>query len=213
MGANQVLGLDIPEVDVAKRQLEASEFMAADFTCPVRLAKRFDLAISLEVGEHLPLSYASTFVKSLCAASDIILFGAAIPYQGGMGHVNENWLEFWQRLFQAEGYSAFDIVRPAVWADASVTYYYKQNTVVYATGVGLQTLLSAGLQPSARIHSYVHPDMYIKAVHRSLPPALRDIHRDIQEYYHRATNGHRHKQTKTYGQEKLNYSDLTSQHG
>lgn len=213
MGAHRVLGLDIPEVDVTERRLEASEFMATDFTRPLTLANRFDLALSLEVGEHLPLPFASTFIKSLCGASDLILFGAAIPYQGGMGHVNENWLEFWQQLFHAEGYAAFDIVRPALWTDASVTYYYKQNTILYASGCPRQTLLTAGLRPSKKIHSYIHPDMYIKAVNRSLPPKKRSLASDILHYYYLANNKLDYSQEQTYGQELLNFIDLYNKDG
>jgi len=208
MGACRVLGLDIPEVEIGSRHIQLNEFLAADFREPIQLPSRFDLAISLEVAEHLPLESASTVVESLCRASDLVLFGAAIPYQGGMGHINENWLEFWYQLFKDRGYVAFDLFRPTLWADASVTYYYKQNSILYATAASKDRLVANGLQPADTIHSYIHPDMYIKAVNRSLPSDLDTTHQDIREYYYRAAHDPKHKQQRTYGQEQLNHSQL-----
>src|SRR5262249_15743439 len=50
--------------------------------------ERVDLAICLEVAEHLSEKAGLRLVESLCASSDVILFGAAIPGQGGRHHVN-----------------------------------------------------------------------------------------------------------------------------
>ena len=208
MGADTVLGLDIPEVEVDTRRIRPDEFLPADFREPIALSSRFDLAISLEVAEHRPLHAASTFVGSLCAASDLIMFGAAVPYQGGMGHINENWLEFWYELFKKRGYLAFDIFRPELWTDASVTYYYKQNCILYANESISNKLAASGLQPATNIHSHIHPDMYIKAVNRSLPPEMQSTHEDVREYYNRALRGLHHNQSRTYGQEKLTSKHL-----
>ena len=73
-GAKDVLGVDGDYVDQTRLAVDQGSFMAADLTIPLQLERRFDLAQSLEVGEHLALSAAKTLVDSLTAASDRILF-------------------------------------------------------------------------------------------------------------------------------------------
>lgn len=51
--------------------------------------KPFDVAESLEVAEHFEAKYAQNFINLLTSLSDIIIFSAAIPLQGGTHHVNE----------------------------------------------------------------------------------------------------------------------------
>ena len=52
------------------------------------LSKPFALAQSFEVAKHLDQQYALKFVKLLTSCADIVLFSAAIPYQGGVCHIN-----------------------------------------------------------------------------------------------------------------------------
>ena len=77
-GVSDVLGVDGDYVDRSRLAVEQGSFLAADLTQPVRTNRRFDLAQSLEVGEHLPNSAAETLVDSLTAASDRVLFSAAV---------------------------------------------------------------------------------------------------------------------------------------
>jgi 2-polyprenyl-3-methyl-5-hydroxy-6-metoxy-1,4-benzoquinol methylase len=63
--------------------------MAQSLDSPLDLGRAFDLVISLEVAEHLPESAADAFIDSLVRHGDVILFSAAIPFQGGHRHINE----------------------------------------------------------------------------------------------------------------------------
>lgn len=65
---------------------------------------KFDLAYSIEVGEHIPEEYAKTFVQFISSLSDFIIFSAAFPGQGGQGHINERPQEYWRDLFLLEGF-------------------------------------------------------------------------------------------------------------
>jgi hypothetical protein len=94
---------------------------------------RFDLAICLEVAEHLSPDAGSRLVDTLCAASPLVLFSAAIPGQGGNGHVNEQWPEYWQQEFARWQYRALDCVRPRIWEDADIPWWYRQNIVLFAS--------------------------------------------------------------------------------
>lgn len=112
---------------------------------PQDLEQRFtgpsvDLAISLEVAEHLTPGRAGSFVADLVALAPAVLFSAAIPGQGGVGHLNEQWQSWWAGHFAAHGYAAYDVVRPAIWSDEAIPAWYRQNAVLYlddATAAGL----------------------------------------------------------------------------
>jgi SAM-dependent methyltransferase len=65
---------------------------------------RFDLVISVEVAEHLPPEMAGRFVRFLCAHSDMVVFSAAVPGQGGEGHLNEQDPGFWAGEFRLNGF-------------------------------------------------------------------------------------------------------------
>jgi hypothetical protein len=85
----------------------------------------------MEVAEHLPESRAASFIKSLTSLGPVILFSAAIPYQGGDGHINEQWPGYWAELFARSGFLAIDCIRPRIWDNEQVAYYYAQNSVIY----------------------------------------------------------------------------------
>jgi hypothetical protein len=128
---SDVLGLDGSYIDRSHLEIPQACFQSRDLTQRVELDRRFDLAMSLEVAEHLPPEAASGFVAALCDASDVIMFGAAVPQQGGAGHINEQWPEYWEALFKLRGFRQFDCLRAALWDDPDVVYWYAQNTFIY----------------------------------------------------------------------------------
>lgn len=65
---------------------------------------KFDLALCLEVAEHIEDEYATTFIKNLTSLSDTIIFSAAPPGQGGRYHVNCQHYEYWFYKFNAQGF-------------------------------------------------------------------------------------------------------------
>lgn len=59
-----------------------------DFSEPVDIGQ-YDLVLSLEVGEHIPVEYEQDFIDNLCrAAKQYIVLSWAVIGQGGVGHVN-----------------------------------------------------------------------------------------------------------------------------
>jgi SAM-dependent methyltransferase len=106
-------------------------FLNHDLRKPLKLGRTFDLAISLEVAEHIPASSAQFFVDMLTSLAPAVLFSAAIPGQGGIGHVNEQWPDYWIEMFRKKGYESIDIVRRKVWNDKHVTWWYAQNTFLF----------------------------------------------------------------------------------
>lgn len=120
-----------------------------------QLATRFDLAMCLEVAEHLPASRAQTFVDDLTAASDVVLFSAAIPDQGGRHHVNEQFPSYWITLFGKHGYNCYDAVRPAIWSDRRVEVWYRQNILLFS-----RTIAFPGLRSLPSDYDLVHPEFW-----------------------------------------------------
>lgn len=135
-GVETVLGVDGDYVDRKGLAIAEDEFMDADLTQPLNTGRRFDLAQSLEVGEHLPGEAAVTLVGSLTAASDRVLFSAAVRGQGGEFHVNEQPLSYWQALFEARGYRPFDCVRPVLSTNRAVAPWYRYNSILYVNELG-----------------------------------------------------------------------------
>src|SRR6516162_10242963 len=58
------LGVDAEQLDSALLRIPIDRFLAHDLCQPLNLSRKFDLAISLEVAEHLPEDCAETFVES-----------------------------------------------------------------------------------------------------------------------------------------------------
>lgn len=130
-GATELRGFDGPWVDPAVLRDPTIRFSAVDLEQALPEDERYDLALSLEVAEHVSAANADRFVDGLTRLADVILFSAAIPGQGGIAHVNEQWPSSWQARFAARGYTAYDIVRPAVWANPDVVWWYRQNVLLY----------------------------------------------------------------------------------
>ncbi len=93
---------------------------------------RVDLAVALEVAEHLPPERADGFIADLAAVAPLVLFSAAIPGQGGTGHVNEQWPGYWVEKFRAHGMAVSGALRWRIWGDERVENWYRQNLLVAA---------------------------------------------------------------------------------
>jgi len=130
-GVGDMLGIDGHWVRPGALFIDPECFVAADLTQPIDPPRRFDLAMSLEVAEHLPSDRAGTFVESIIRAAPAVLFSAAIPFQGGLRHFNEQWPAYWAQLFRERGYRCIDCIRERIWNDPRVTYWYAQNTLLF----------------------------------------------------------------------------------
>jgi len=131
LGVPVVRGVDGDYVERSRLRIAPECFIPHDLSKPLALAETFDLAMSLEVAEHLPESAAANFVKTLVQLAPVVLFSAAIPFQSGTGHINEQWPEYWAELFANHGYSAYDCIRGRFWNHPEVSAWYAQNTLLY----------------------------------------------------------------------------------
>ncbi|QLH49207.1 MAG: methyltransferase domain-containing protein [Candidatus Accumulibacter cognatus] len=175
---NDIRGIDGSHVPIEFLMIPQHSFCPANLAETVVTDRQFGLAMSLEVAEHLPESRAWTFVKELTQLSKVVLFSAAIPYQGGTAHINENWPEYWATLFHGFGYEPLDFLRPRLWNNNEVCWWYRQNLIVFCEK---DFISASGLSEACRDLqwplSIVHPDMFLWGVARpGRVPASRYPH-------------------------------------
>lgn len=73
-------------------------------TCNPKALRRANLAICLEVAEHVPAAYADKLVSILAHISTrTLVFSAAPPGQGGHDHINEQPMPYWLAKFEPHG--------------------------------------------------------------------------------------------------------------
>lgn len=167
LGIEDVYGIDGAYVDRAQLLIPERCFMVGDLEQPIQLPRHFDLVVSLEVAEHLSPAAADVFVSSLIALGPVILFSAAIPGQGGEHHVNERWPGYWAAKFAQAGFTCIDCIRPHVWNDPAVEWWYAQNTFLYVHAearqqkVRLQTE-AAGME--MQLSPIIHPRLFAAVV-------------------------------------------------
>ncbi|WP_292290424.1 methyltransferase domain-containing protein [Marivita sp.] len=164
-GTDDVLGIDGPWVAQETLRIPVENFVAADIGQPLGLGRRFDLALCLEAAEHLPESAAETLVGNLTALSPVILFSAALPGQGGEGHVNEALPSYWCRHFEAKGYTCLDVLRGRIWDIPQVEPWYRQNILLFVDRACLAqkpTFADPLKQKLRPILDLAHPELLAK---------------------------------------------------
>ena len=167
LGIDEVFGIDGNYVNEEILQIPKERFLAVDLKNPIQLDRRFDLVVSLEVAEHLPEECAETFVDSLIGLGPVILFSAAIPFQGGTHHLNERWPAYWAKYFQEKEYVVIDTLRKKIWQNDYVEWWYAQNILMFARRDYLEShssLKRASEQTTISQLSLVHPRKYLEAI-------------------------------------------------
>lgn len=142
-GVQDILGIDGNYVDKNLLKIDKSNFVEYDLEKLFKTDRKFDLAISLEVAEHISFESADVFVKTMCNLSDTILFSAAIPNQGGQNHINEQEPNYWIEKFESQGYQLFDMVRPVFWDNENVDSWYRQNMFLFTKSWNLLATLDS----------------------------------------------------------------------
>jgi Methyltransferase domain len=164
-GAREILGIDREYVIGEILEILGKEFLPHDLRFPLWMDRQFHLVVSLEVAEHLPGECAETYVDSLTGLGPAVLFSAAVPYQGGIEHVNEQWPDYWVDLFRKKGFVALDPVRKRIWQNHDVEYWYSQNILLFVKREYLEERpeLQAERKDTRDTQlSIVHPGMFME---------------------------------------------------
>jgi hypothetical protein len=164
LGAKKLKGFDGTWVDTEKLKSKQIDFSAVNLEEDIAVPEKYDLAISLEVAEHLTQERAKSYVKIICNASDVVLFGAAIPYQGGANHINEQWQSFWIELFEDEGYRCHDLIRKQIWNNTAVEFWYRQNTFLFVRKTSELNMHEQLKNHESPIFNLVHPELYLHKI-------------------------------------------------
>lgn len=164
-GVNTLTGLDGSWNSQEKMLSQKINFQAIDLAFPSMSSEiRYDLAVSLEVAEHLPKTSADQFVSFLTQMSDVILFSAAFTNQGGDNHINEQPHSYWAHKFLKLNYIPYDLFRPFFWDNSSIDFCYRQNVFLYVSSVSKlnNSLAAEGVSPLDNIGfmDCVHPCLY-----------------------------------------------------
>lgn len=180
LGVPDFFGMDGHWVDRASLCIPASAFQVVNLQEPITLGRRFDLVVSLEVGEHLPQASAETFVTTLTNLGHVILFSAAIPEQQGFLHVNEQWPAYWAELFRKRNYVAIDCLRTRLWENPSVDWWYAQNMMFFVDADQLKNypLLQQECteRTSRQPQALVHPELFLyRSKQAALTPAYQPL--------------------------------------
>jgi hypothetical protein len=181
LGAETLLGFDGAWNDQEGMLDPQIRFTSIDLNDGISADVHADLAISVEVAEHVDPSSSERFVRSLTAASEAVLFSAAYPGQGGAHHVNERPQSYWAGVFASFGYVPFDLFRPYFWGDDTVAYWYRQNAFLYLRkdSAAYDRVRSRGVAelPNAGFMDCVHPTLFETA--RTTPVSLKAHLRDL----------------------------------
>lgn len=167
LGVAEIFGVDGRWVDKERLKIPKDHFLAHDLGKPLDLDRRFDLVVSLEVAEHLPEDKAEVFIETLTSLGPVILFSAAIPFQRGRHHLNEQWPDYWAGIFRKHDYQPIDCIRKKIWQNDQVPWWYAQNILVYAKNEAIAhnpRLAQEQRCTSPDQLSLVHPRKYLETV-------------------------------------------------
>jgi len=161
----EITGIEGPYVTKDMLKVDPAFVQFQDLKEPVQLNRKFDLAMSLEVAEHLPASHAERFVQSLTSLSNVVLFSAAVVGQEGTYHINEQMPEYWSKLFEKFGFVTVDYVRSLIWNMDKVDWWYKQNMLLFIHKDSLQKYpqLKAAYENTNPLYlGRIHPELFLR---------------------------------------------------
>lgn len=177
---SRVTGVDNQWVNNLETAIPLGKYILADLNEPLSLGGHYDLVISLECAEHLRPERGPGFVDDLCNLGDVVMFSAAIPYQGGSGHINARWQEYWANLFFERGYLCYDFVRRKLAGNGDVFPWFRQNTLVFVKD---GHPVPPGIEPFKAVPSatnYVIRDYFERQKRRDLQ-RIRELEKRVAE--------------------------------
>jgi SAM-dependent methyltransferase len=175
-GIKRTVGVDGAYVETDSLAISKEDFVPFDLTKPFRINEQFDLAMSLEVAEHISAEHAETYLNSLVTLAPVILFSASIPFQEGLNHVNEQWPDYWVKHFEERGYTVIDCLRSRIWRDSNIEWWYAQNTMLFVKKDRLAEYPALKEYPETAMDTLpiVHPRLYLHKEDR-----LRNLEREV----------------------------------
>lgn len=160
VGLRNYLGVDF---NVPKDKILVPIYEEWDLRTKKSLGK-FEYVLCLEVAEHIEEKYADILIDNLCELGDNVIFSAAIPFQGGTGHVNEKWQTWWADKFYQRGFGGYQV--PEIQGNKNIELWYRQNIVIYKRG------------GKREVTDYVLPDYYLEKM-KHLTSVINQLSKSI----------------------------------
>ena len=164
IGVNKLVGLDGFWNNQENMLSQKIIFKQTDLNKSIKIDEKFDLALSLEVAEHLEPSSSKLFIKSITSSSDLIMFGAAFLAQPGTNHINTRLHSFWAHIFSEYSFKVYDIFRPEFCGNNKIMPWYQQNTFLYVRAGSKyeEDLYAKNFYPIENINflDLIHPWLY-----------------------------------------------------
>ena len=192
LGVADITGMDGDWVEENRLLISKENFISTDLENPAQINEKFDLAISLEVAEHISPENSEKFVKYLTGKAPVILFSAAIPHQGGVNHVNEQWPTYWINIFEKYNYQVIDCIRRKIWENKKIEVWYIQNMFLFVEKNSLDgnKILKKEMETDLNNpYSVIHPRLYsyhMKNFDNVLGNEKSKFHKELntqKEYY------------------------------
>ena len=129
-------GVDCVGIEGSRAAIEASpvsdRIRCLNLNRSVSLDRMFDVVWSYEVAEHIHPKYTEAFLQTLTSHGPVVVMSAAQPGQGGLGHLNEQPLQYWIERLERRGFSYL--------ADVSAYFQslpddYARNVMVFVNRV------------------------------------------------------------------------------
>ncbi len=162
LGITDLMGVDGPYVQDENLEIPLEKFVRCDLQNEdaIPVTRTFDLALCLEVAEHLTAQRGLVLVETLAKAAPYVCFSAAIPHQDGTGHISGQWQDYWVKMFEKFGFVAFDVVRPHLWEKPEISYWYAQNIILYVRRDVAAANERLSVSPLKHPISIVHPQLF-----------------------------------------------------
>lgn len=109
---------------------------------------------------------ASHRPHNISAVQSKVSFAETTLQKGGTNHINLQWPEWWAEKFARHGYAACDVVRWRLWQDERISFWYRQNMLLFVGGgqpgllAGLRSVPLSEVLPERPL-PVVHPGMLI----------------------------------------------------
>ena len=158
-GVRDLVGVDGDWVRAHRVHVDTSHYVYHDLGDALDLGRTFDLVVCTEVAEHVPPASADILVDTIVRHGPAVAFSAAIPHQGGTGHVNEQWPSYWVEKFRQHRYTPVDCFRAQIWNRDDLLWWYVQNLLLFVredVAPAYRHLPGFGSAPHL-----IHPSLYL----------------------------------------------------
>ena len=133
----KIQGYEGSRCAIGKALIDKKYIQLFDLKNKIFSPHKFDLAICLEVAEHIEKKFSKRLMENLTSLSDTVVFTAASPDQGGHFHINEQSRGFWIGLFKERSYNLDNDTTEKIkqeMKEEGILWWYCDNIMIFRKG-------------------------------------------------------------------------------